>query len=67
LELRAVMSLSRLWHQQGKQKAARHMLAEIYHWFTEGFDTEDLQAARTLLAEWSASSQGAARPTKQKW
>jgi hypothetical protein len=43
------------------------MLAEIYHWFTEGFDTEDLQAARTLLAEWSASSQGAARPTKQKW
>jgi predicted ATPase/DNA-binding winged helix-turn-helix (wHTH) protein len=67
LELRAVMSLSRLWHQHGKQKAARHMLAEIYHWFTEGFDTEDLQAARTLLAEWSASSQGAARPTKQKW
>jgi len=49
LELRAAMSLSRLWQRQGKQAAARQMLAEIYGWFTEGFDTPDLQDARTLL------------------
>jgi len=49
LELRAVMSLSRLWQRQGKQAAARQMLAEIYSWFTEGFDTPDLQDAKTLL------------------
>ncbi|MBI3303479.1 MAG: hypothetical protein HYZ72_15555, partial [Deltaproteobacteria bacterium] len=51
LELRAVMSLSRLWQQQGKQEEARRMLAEIYGWFTEGFDTADLKEARALLAE----------------
>jgi predicted ATPase len=67
LELRAAMSLARLWHQQGKQEAARHMLAEIHNWFTEGFDTEDLQTARTLLAEWSAPSRNAAQLAKQKW
>lgn len=49
LELRAVMSLSRLWQQQGKKEAARQMLAEIYNWFTEGFDTKDLQEAKALL------------------
>src|SRR5262249_26302050 len=43
LELRAVMSLSRLWQQQGKREEARQLLAEIYGWFTEGFDTKDLQ------------------------
>jgi predicted ATPase len=51
LELRATMSLARLWQQQGKKKEARPMLAEIYHWFTEGLDTKDLQAAQALLAE----------------
>jgi predicted ATPase len=51
LELRAVMSLSRLWQQQGKKDKARQMLAEIYNWFTEGFDTRDLQEARALLEE----------------
>ena len=51
LELRAVMSLSRLWQSQGKKVEARRMLAEIYGWFTEGFDTADLQEARALLAE----------------
>jgi class 3 adenylate cyclase/predicted ATPase len=51
LELRAVMSLSRLWQQQGKQNEAHSMLAEIYHWFTEGFDTADLQEAKALLEE----------------
>jgi len=49
LELRAVMSLSRLWQQQGKKEEARQMLAEIYGWFTEGFDTKDLQGAKALL------------------
>ena len=52
-ELRAVMSLSRLLQQQGKQTEARQMLAEIYEWFTEGFDTADLLAAKMLLAELS--------------
>jgi len=49
LELRAAMSLSRLWQQQGKQAEARALLAPIYAWFTEGFDTADLQEARALL------------------
>ncbi|HJY79885.1 MAG TPA: adenylate/guanylate cyclase domain-containing protein [Candidatus Binatia bacterium] len=51
LELRAVMSLSRLWQQQGKTAEARQMLAEIYNWFTEGFDTADLKEAKVLLEE----------------
>jgi hypothetical protein len=51
LELRAVMSLARLWQQQGKKAEARQMLAEIYGWFTEGFDTKDLQEAKALLEE----------------
>jgi class 3 adenylate cyclase/tetratricopeptide (TPR) repeat protein len=51
LELQAVMSLCRLWQQQGKKQEARQMLAEIYGWFTEGFDTGDLRAAKALLAE----------------
>ena len=49
LELRAVMSLSRLWQQQGKRAKARQMLEEMYIWFTEGFDTKDLQEAKALL------------------
>jgi predicted ATPase len=51
LELRAAMSLSRLWQQQGKKAEARQMLAEVYNWFTEGFDTKDLQEAKALLKE----------------
>jgi predicted ATPase len=51
LELRAVMSLARLWQQQGKRQEAHKMLAEIYQWFTEGFDTKDLQEAKELLEE----------------
>jgi class 3 adenylate cyclase/tetratricopeptide (TPR) repeat protein len=50
-ELRAVMSLSRLWQQQGKRAEAQQMLEKIYGWFTEGFDTKDLQEARTMLEE----------------
>ncbi len=49
LELRAAMSLSHLWQQQGKQAEARVLLAPIYAWFTEGFDTADLQEAKALL------------------
>ena len=51
LELRAAMSLSRLWQHQGKQAEARALLAPLYGWFTEGFDTVDLQEARALLDE----------------
>jgi predicted ATPase len=50
-ELRAAMSPARLWQQQGKRAEARELLAPIYGWFTEGFDTADLQDARTLLEE----------------
>jgi TOMM system kinase/cyclase fusion protein len=53
LELRAVTSLSRLWQQQGKRVEARQLLAEVYNWFTEGFDTRDLQEAKVLLEELS--------------
>ena len=49
LELRAVMSLSRLLQKQGKKEEARQILAEIYGWFSEGFDTADLKDAKTLL------------------
>ena len=51
LELRAVISLSRLWQQRGKNTQAKKMLAEVYNWFTEGFDTPDLIEAKTLLDE----------------
>jgi predicted ATPase len=51
LELRAAMSLGRLWQRQGKRDAARELLTPIYGWFTEGFDTADLQEARALLEE----------------
>jgi class 3 adenylate cyclase/predicted ATPase len=54
LELRATVSLARLWQQQGKKDQARRMLADIYSWFTEGFDTIDLQQANALLQELSA-------------
>ena len=51
LELRAAMRLARLWQQQGKCQEAHDLLAPIYGWFTEGFDTADLQEAKTLLEE----------------
>ena len=53
LELRAAMSLSRLWHAQGKCAAAHEVLVEVYDWFTEGFDTADLREAKALLDELS--------------
>jgi transcriptional regulator with AAA-type ATPase domain/predicted ATPase len=56
LELRAAMSLSRLWDRQSKRQEARQLLVGIYSWFTEGFDTADLQDAKALLAELSEAS-----------
>ena len=53
MELRATVSLARLWQQQGKKAEARRRLADIYDWFTEGFDTKDLQEAQALLTELS--------------
>jgi predicted ATPase len=50
-ELRAAMNLSRLWQRQGKREEFRELLAPIYGWFTEGFDTADLQEAKALLAQ----------------
>ena len=48
-ELRAAMSLSRLWQKQGKREEAKGLLAGVYGWFTEGFDTADLKEAKALL------------------
>ena len=53
LELRAALRLSRLWQQQGQRTAAHACLVPIYDWFTEGFDTADLQEAKTLLEEFA--------------
>jgi predicted ATPase len=50
-ELRAAMSLARLWRSQGKVQQARELLAPVYGWFTEGFDTRDLKEAKALLDE----------------
>ncbi len=54
-ELRAAMSLARLWQGRGKPNEGRELLAQVYDWFTEGFDTADLQAAHLLLGELKAS------------
>jgi predicted ATPase len=51
LELRAATALARLWHRQGRTKEARDLLTSIYGWFTEGFETRDLQAAKRLINE----------------
>jgi predicted ATPase len=53
-ELRAAMSMARLWRDQGKRDEARELLAPIYGWFTEGFDTRDLKEAKALLDELAA-------------
>jgi predicted ATPase len=51
LELRAAVSMARLWRDQGKLQQARELLAPVYGWFTEGFDTRDLKEAKALLSE----------------
>jgi predicted ATPase len=53
-ELRASMSLARLWCDKGKVQQARELLAPVYGWFTEGFDTRDLEDAKALLDELAA-------------
>ena len=53
-ELRAAMSLARLWRDQAKLQQARELLAPVYGWFTEGFDTRDVKDAKTLLEELSS-------------
>ena len=53
-ELRAAMSMARLWRDQGKQRQAHDLLAPIYGWFTEGFDTLDLKEAKVLLEQLKA-------------
>jgi predicted ATPase len=53
-ELRAAVSLARLWQQQGKRQEAYDLLVPVYGWFTEGFDTADLQEAKALLHELGA-------------
>jgi predicted ATPase len=53
-ELRAAMSMARLWRDQGKVQQARELLAPVYGWFTEGFDTRDLKDAKALLEELAA-------------
>jgi predicted ATPase len=53
LELRAAMSLARLWQGQGKIAEAQELLAPVYDWFTEGFETADLKEAKALLEEWA--------------
>jgi predicted ATPase len=50
-ELRAAISMARLWREQGKRDEARELLAPVYCWFTEGFDTLDLKQAKALLEE----------------
>ena len=55
-ELRAATSMARLWRDQGKRDEARDLLAPVYGWFTEGFDTLDLKEAKKLLDELSAMS-----------
>jgi predicted ATPase len=52
-ELRAAMSLARLWRAQGKPQQARELLAPVYGWFTEGFDTLDLKEAKALLEDFA--------------
>jgi predicted ATPase len=50
-DFRAAMSMARLWRDQGKRDEARDLLAPVYGWFTEGFDTRDLKDAKALLTE----------------
>jgi predicted ATPase len=54
-ELRAATSLARLWRDQGKPQQARELLAPVYGWFTEGFDTPDLKEAKALLEEFGVT------------
>ena len=73
MELRAAMSLARLWQRQGQREAARQVLAPIYGWFTEGFDMADLQDAKVLVAALggeqvpASSAAAAVGPPASQW
>jgi predicted ATPase len=56
LELRTAMSMARLWQRQGKLTEAQALLSEVYHWFTEGFATKDVEEAKALLDALAANS-----------
>jgi predicted ATPase len=64
-ELRAAVSLVRLWRKQGRKDEAHRLLAPIYGWFTEGFDTPDLREARALLNECEKSAPSTSHLSKQ--
>ena len=66
-ELRAAMSMARLWRDQGKRNEARDLLAPVYGWFTEGFDTLDLKEAKTLLAELYVIGRADGAPDLRLW
>jgi predicted ATPase len=63
-ELRAAMNMARLWRYQGKRQQARELVAPVYGWFTEGFDTLDLKEAKALLDELHARQQFSKRPLR---
>ena len=67
VELRASMSLARLWRSQGKVQQARELLAPVYGWFTEGFDTRDLKEAKELLEELGARRARQGRAFVDRW
>ena len=58
LELRAAISFARLWRDQGRRAEAHNLLAPVYGWFTEGFDTADLKEAKALLDELGLTTSG---------
>jgi predicted ATPase len=60
--VRAALKLARLWRDQAKRAEARELLAPIYDWFTEGFDTRDLKEANSLIADWTQSTPINPRP-----
>jgi predicted ATPase len=64
-ELRAAMSMARLWRDQGKPQQARELLAQVYGWFTEGFDTRDLKEAKALLGELASQDMSIVCPTSR--
>jgi predicted ATPase len=65
-ELRAAVSLARLWRDQGRRTEARDFLASVYGWFTEGFGTADLKEAKALLDELSTSCRTSSRPVRRQ-
>ena len=70
-EMRAAISMARLWRDQGKRQQARELLAPVYNWFTEGFDTLDLKEAKALLDEllmdWKQSRNGETYWSRYLW